>query len=369
MKPIYTQALTQSSIQSDVNSVTYAEHHATHALTASLARGYQRRFSQGATPLLLGAALVYLLSSSHVQAQTETELTPKRQQFSISQTGEEKKITPVIKGNASTELEANTAGNAVTDASGQSETESQLKLLHKSAELYRLWGQDKAQKSPPKAMSSIPEGSASIPKTLDQGVVAMTRSQKMAAKASVATEVEQSGQQSISLHHYFSIFDVRSRLLEDFDGDSFYRTFSVTFDADVNGLAFNEYANVYAELYVSQEGGPWLHYYTTDVFTIEGNSSYDDYRVLTTLHSGYETAHYDVLIDLYEVGVNDPVVTISSNDSNELYALPLESSDRDKIYVDTHVDTYIEVEAGGSLSWLSLMSLLGLGFMRRFSRY
>ena len=39
-----------------------------------------------------------------------------------------------------------------------------------------------------------------------------------------------------------------------------------------------------------------------------------------------------MLIDLYEDGYSDIVATFSANDSNNLYALPLESSDYDPDY-------------------------------------
>jgi hypothetical protein len=109
-------------------------------------------------------------------------------------------------------------------------------------------------------------------------------------------------------------------------------------------------------MYLSRNGGPWEHYYTTDVFTIYGDSPDDDFEVLTTLARGYKTDYYDVLIDLYEYGYNDVVATISGDDSDGLYALPLESSDRDEGY---------EVIHAGAFGGLSL-SLLGLvAFIRR----
>ncbi len=87
--------------------------------------------------------------------------------------------------------------------------------------------------------------------------------------------------------------------------------------------------------------------------------------MLTTLANGYQTDHYDVLIDLYELGYADPVATISSDESNALYALPLESSDRDLVYVE---EVYIETEhSGGALSWLSVGLLAGFARLRQRS--
>ena len=163
-----------------------------------------------------------------------------------------------------------------------------------------------------------------------------------------------------SVYRDFYIYDAYSRLFVDNDFDGFYQTFSVTFDADVSGAYTNETANVFAELYLSRNGGPWEHYYTTDIFTIFGDSTDDDYEVLTTLESGFTTDHYDVLIDLYEVGYGDVVATVSSNDFDSLYALPLESSYRDDEYIE------IETEHGGSLSLWGILLLLVLGLTRNY---
>ena len=164
-----------------------------------------------------------------------------------------------------------------------------------------------------------------------------------------------------SAYYDFGIYDVSSRLFEDFDRDGFYQTFSVTFDADVISNVSNVRANVYAEMYFSRNNGPWEHYYTTKVFSIVGGSTQDDFEVLTTLYKNYRTDHYDVLIDLYEVGYSDVVATVSSDDVDALYALPLESSDR---------DTYYETEVhGGSMSWLFIVGLAFIAIYRRTVEY
>jgi hypothetical protein len=339
--------------------------------------------------LLYVAVALGLFTCVAAQAETQTALTQElkdeeglsleRSQFSVSlESSSTTKGTATPSGAEST---------ALTTGLQYNELASELKQLHQGASLSRLWSQKKpASVDSVNSVASVNKGDAagsnlatqasvvSAPavkaspanlgavNTLDQGLLGLTREQKMASK-SAENSASVQALQSSGVFHSFNIYDANTLLLEDFDGDSFYSTFSVTFDADVDGIGYDEYADVYAELYVSQEGGPWLHYYSTEVFSIAGNSSYDDYRVLTTLQSGYQTAHYDVLIDLYEVGVSDPVATLSSNDTNALYALPLESRDRDPIYVEPHVDTYIEVEAGGALSWWELLVLVSLGLL------
>ncbi|MEC4729075.1 choice-of-anchor H family protein [Shewanella sp. D64] len=162
------------------------------------------------------------------------------------------------------------------------------------------------------------------------------------------------------IYNEFAIYEASSRLFEDNDYDGFYQTFSVTFDADVYGYYPNQPAEVYAEMYLSRDGGPWVHYYTTDIFTVVGDSTEDDFEVLTTLNSGYPADYYDVLIDLYEVGYTDIVATVNSDDFASLYALPLESSDRD--YIDNG-NSSSEGHGGGSMSFIAL---LGLGLFVRF---
>lgn len=158
----------------------------------------------------------------------------------------------------------------------------------------------------------------------------------------------------------FAIYDAVSFLQEDYDGDGYYQTFSVIFDADIYSYTYNQVGEVYAMLYLSQNGGPWTHYYTTDAFLIAGESDTDEYEVITTFLSGYTTAEYDVLIDLYEIGYSDIVATFSSDDTNALYALPLESADYDEVYVEPYIEV-VEVH-GGSISFVMIFLFLGYIF-------
>lgn len=205
-----------------------------------------------------------------------------------------------------------------------------------------------------------PHGNEVLPAKLTREQIIQIHIDKALKTQQLAEKNNANLQFANGVYRDFYIYDAYSRLFVDNDYDGFYQTFSVTFDADVEGYYANERAKVFAELYLSRNGGPWEHYYTTDVFTIFGNATDDDFEVLTTLDLGYRTDHYDVLIDLYEVGYGDIVATVSSNDFDSLYALPLESSDRDDIYID---DDY----HAGSLS-LPLMTMLLLLLGLKLSR-
>ena len=151
----------------------------------------------------------------------------------------------------------------------------------------------------------------------------------------------------------FAIYSVTSFLLDDFDGDGFFQTFSVIFDADIYSYTKQQTGEVYALLYTRKNGGPWIHYFTTDIFVIEDESTLDEYEVITTFLSGYSPDYYDVLIDLYQVGYENIVATYSSDDSNALYALPLESADYDETYIEV-----VQVSNGGSISVITLLIMV-----------
>lgn len=167
-----------------------------------------------------------------------------------------------------------------------------------------------------------------------------------------AKQRETSQSKSSDYYADFTIYSATSFLHEDYDGDGYYRTFSVTFDADIYSHNDNQFGEVYALLYLRKNGGPWTHYFTTDIFLIEGDSDLDEYEVISTFVSGYPSDHYDVLIDLYQVGYSDIVANLGSDDSDALYALPIESAEYDEPYVE--VIEVVEV-GGGSMYWLILI--------------
>ncbi|MCG9965665.1 choice-of-anchor H family protein [Shewanella cutis] len=247
------------------------------------------------------------------------------------------------------------------DAEQAAEQEQQaLSLLQQSAP-----AQNVEQAAAAAVKSLAPSMSAKSPSTHRvqlMGATPMIREQVIAKHTSQPIPSSSAATEDpyrAPIYHSFAIYDASSRLFEDFDYDGFYRTFSVTFDVDVFGAYLNERADLFAELYLSRNGGPWVHYYTTDVFTIYGDSTQDDYQVLTTLYTGYQTDHYDVLIDVYEVGYSGIVASISADNTDGLYALPLESRDRDSS------SEVIIVDEGGAVSFFALLGLGLLAVLRK----
>lgn len=155
-------------------------------------------------------------------------------------------------------------------------------------------------------------------------------------------------------------FDADSELFYDLDRDGYFRGLVVRFDADVS----DGVADVYAELYLSRNGGPWNLYYTTRVFSIFGASGEDEYEVETELDYGYPSGDYDVLVELYDAYSGEFLTDIGPFDDAALAYLPLEDADRDTppVYSGRHYG------GGGSSSPLLVMFLLLLWTWRQRQR-
>lgn len=165
-------------------------------------------------------------------------------------------------------------------------------------------------------------------------------------------------------YHYggdITIFDTFTTLISDFDGDGFYHRFSVAIDADtVYSTSW-----VYAELYLSFEGGPWNYYASSDDFHIHGDSEQDIYVVETELAEGFPAGYYDIRVELYDIATGDLLHVFGPYDDDSLSALPLE----DSIYDDDHhisgVTTEVIVAGHGGLGWVFLTAMLLTGLLRR----
>lgn len=184
-----------------------------------------------------------------------------------------------------------------------------------------------------------------------------TRAERIAAKRETLAKNKNSTISPRNGLAQFSIYSASTKLLYDDDYDGYYNTFGVLFDADV--LTHTYQAQVYAEIYLSQDGGPWTYLYTTETFTILGDSEDDEYEVVTHLTENYYPDEYDVLIDLYQDGYPGIVASYSAADSALLHALPLESQDweYDEEYHDDH--------HGGAFSVLLMLPLILLVIRRK----
>lgn len=175
--------------------------------------------------------------------------------------------------------------------------------------------------------------------------------------------------ESINYNHIVDIilYDASTELISDFNDDGFYHRFSVSIDADT----IYETSYVYAELYLSYEGGPWNHYSSSDAYHIHGDSELDIFTIETELADGFSPGYYDIRIELYDADSDELLLSYGPYDDASLSALPLEDSYYDDLYREVAYPVETEVivagHGHGSMSWWLLMTPLILAISRRSS--
>lgn len=158
----------------------------------------------------------------------------------------------------------------------------------------------------------------------------------------------------------FRIYDAQTRLFDDLDRDGYYTWLQVTFDVDTD---YTE-AEVYADIWLRDPGGAYTLIHETDIFTIRGSSSSDDYEVEAELVAGFPPGLYDVLIEVYDAWDDRFVADFDAMDSSDLGLLPLEDISFDGDIPPPVV--YSDGSGGsGSFSLAGLAVLAGLGLWRR----
>lgn len=123
----------------------------------------------------------------------------------------------------------------------------------------------------------------------------------------------------------FWFYTADVELFADNDRDGYFHGIDLLFDADT----FFAIADVYAVVYLSLDGGPWVEYAETETFTIFGQSPNDEYVIVTELVAGYPTGSYDVLVELFDAFDDTFVADYGPENTSELAFLPLEDAERD----------------------------------------
>ncbi len=143
-------------------------------------------------------------------------------------------------------------------------------------------------------------------------------------------------------------------LFADRDGDGYYYGIDLLFDADT----IYAFADVYAVIYLSREGGPWEEYAVTENFTLIGASSEDEYVIVTELVSGYPTGSYDILIELFDALDDTFVADMGPADTAELSLLPLEDTAFDTPQSGGTTVIVHESGGGGAFDWPTFLVFL-----------
>lgn len=179
---------------------------------------------------------------------------------------------------------------------------------------------------------------------------------------------------------HFRIFDAWVELSGDDDYDGYFHRIKTSFDADVD----TPLETVYAKLYLSYQGGPWVQFADTELFEIRYDSMSDSYEVETELLEGYASGDYDVLIELHSLYHPGVVASAELYQDSDGYPISLEDRERDRLdgaaysvstttYTSVAGDGYLVTEEeyiAGSLSWpgLFLLALLVLIKWRYFAK-
>jgi len=181
---------------------------------------------------------------------------------------------------------------------------------------------------------------------------------KRSSKAKTVGQSKTSAVMSNTPNTDFWFYTADVQLFLDQDGDGYFYGVDLLFDADT----IYDYADVYAVIYLSHDGGPWEEYAVTDNFTLLGATSDDEYIIVTELVSGYPTGSYDILIELFDAWDDSFVADFGPADTSELAYLPLEDANRDEPGGTTII---VHEGGGGAPGWI-LLSVLGLlAAMRR----
>lgn len=162
----------------------------------------------------------------------------------------------------------------------------------------------------------------------------------------------------------FWFYGADVELFGDEDGDGYYYGIDLLFDADT----VYDSAEVYAVVYLSEEGGPWFEYAETDVFPIYGATSDDEYVIVSELLAGYPRGSYDILIELFDTWDDSFVADFGPESTSALSLLPLEDAERDSPAPLPEV-VVVNRGGGGSIDagdlWLLLLFSAALAFRRR----
>lgn len=176
----------------------------------------------------------------------------------------------------------------------------------------------------------------------------------------VSPENNDVAQRNIANRHdqYFWIYNADVELISDLDGDGYHHALNVIFDVDVD----YDGATVYAKLYLSREGGPWIQYNSSDLFDIFEEDVSDEYEVTTELVDGYPAGYYAVMIEIYSLNHSQMVASGIFDFHNLGKDIMLEDLRRDEVVIYEEVEVVTVTEHGGGsfslLIWLLLVQVV-----------
>ncbi|BDX04903.1 choice-of-anchor H family protein [Planctobacterium marinum] len=160
--------------------------------------------------------------------------------------------------------------------------------------------------------------------------------------------------------HTIWVYDAWVSLHTDRDHDNYYTGIELSFDVDTN----LSHADVYARIFLG-DGTLFREIYTTSDFHIDANSSSDEITLSTRLVEGFVPKEYDLLIEIYDVDYNELQDSYDHTSDNDLFLLPLESSEYEHSH-GTGGQVVITTEHGGSAPLWAIVILASVVALRRW---
>lgn len=125
-----------------------------------------------------------------------------------------------------------------------------------------------------------------------------------------------------TLHHVW-VYSVDITMYDDPNHNGYFNRLVIDFDVDTS----YDSERVYAVMSLTDSNGVTTDYFTTDDFTIHGESDDDTYQVDTVLTSNWPTDGYDLTIHILDAYSGEVLTYIDKLTAPELGYLTLESLD------------------------------------------
>lgn len=167
------------------------------------------------------------------------------------------------------------------------------------------------------------------------------------------------GERQALQDHVIWVYDAWVTLKGDYDHDNYYSEFELGFDVDTH----LSQADVYARIFLG-DGHIFKEIHTSSVFHVHGDNSHDQFVISSELLEGFASNEYDLMIEIYDAYSHELQDVYDHNSDNDLYLLPLESSEYE-YRAPSGGQVVITTEHGGTTNLLVIGFLAAVFVLRR----
>ena len=128
-------------------------------------------------------------------------------------------------------------------------------------------------------------------------------------------------------------YDVTSEVYQDLDQDGYFQNLTLNFDLDTDYSNLDVFVDI---AFINQYGDSEL-VYTSDLFTLNGDSEHDNQQFDFQFFDLWPTDYYQVYITVRDAYSSEVYLTVNNNDFYALEDLPLEGSVYDQ---DNEISIY-----------------------------